>query len=86
VNPKRQLTAPRVVVVQSVLEATPKYLLEEARLRFEEIAEGVKDIPEGGAFWTSVRESRLCLVVHGWSFFYTFQNGMLRVTEVRSPP
>jgi len=45
----------------------------------------VKDIPEGGAFWTSVRVSRLCLVVHGWSFFYTFQNGILRVTEVKAP-
>lgn len=73
---------PRVVILESVLEAAPKYVLEEARIRFEEIAEGVKDIPEDSAFWTSVRVSRLCLVVHGWSFFYTFEEGILSVTEV----
>jgi hypothetical protein len=70
------------VIVEPVLQSAPKYVREEARIRFEEIAEGVKDIPEDSAFWTSVRVSRLCLVVHGWSFFYTFENGVLRVTEV----
>lgn len=82
---KEAIRAPRVVIVEPVLEAAPKYVLEEARIRFEEIAEAVKDIPEGGAFWTSVRVSRLRLVVHGWSFFYTFDQGILRVTEVRPP-
>jgi hypothetical protein len=70
------------VILETVLEAAPKYTLEEARIRFEEIAEGVRDIPEDSAFWISVRVSRLCLVVHGWSFFYTFENGILRVTDV----
>ena len=83
--PNPTIRAPRVVIVESVLGSAPKYVLEEARIRFEEIAEGVKDIPEGGAFWTSVRVSRLCLVVHGWTFFYTFQDAILRVTEVREP-
>lgn len=73
---------PRVVILGPVLEEAPQYVLEEARIRFEEIAEGVKDIPEDSAFWTSVRVSRLCLVVHGWSFFYTFEKNILRVIEV----
>ena len=73
---------PRVVILGSVLEEAPQYVMEEARIRFEEIAEGVKDIPEDSAFWTSVRVSRLCLVVHGWSFFYTFENGSLCVNAV----
>ena len=81
-NATKKRSPPRVVILEAVLEAAPKYTLEEARIRFEEIAEAVKDIPEDSGFWISVRVSRLCLVVHGWSFFYTFEEGILRVTEV----
>ena len=73
----------RVVILEPVLEATPVYVRQEARLRFEEIAEGVQNIPPESAFWASVKVSRLCLVVHGWSFFYTFEGDTLRVEEVR---
>jgi hypothetical protein len=65
------------------VESTPVYILQEARLRFEEIAEGLEGIPQESAFWASVRVSRLCLVVRGWSFFYTLDGETLRVTEVR---
>lgn len=81
-NAMKKRSPPRVVILEAVLEAAPKYTLEEARIRFEEIAESVKDIPEDSAFWTSARVSRLCLVVHGWSFYYAFQEGILRVVEV----
>jgi hypothetical protein len=73
----------RVIMIQPVVAATPEYIRQEARLRFEEIAEGVKGIPEDSAFWASVRVSRLCLTVHGWSFYYTFDGETLRVTEAR---
>lgn len=73
----------RVIMAESVLQAAPPYVRAEARLRFEEIADGVKDIPESSAFWQSVAVSQLYLVVHGWSFFYTFEGDKLRVTEVR---
>ena len=73
----------RVVMLEPVMEATPVYIRQEARLRFEEIAEGVENIPADSAFWESVRVSRLCLVVRGWSFFYTFDGETLRVEEVR---
>src|SRR5205823_14332582 len=59
----------RVVMLEPVMEATPVYIRQEARLRFEEIAEGVENIPQDSAFWESVRVSRLCLVVRGWAFF-----------------
>jgi hypothetical protein len=75
--------AHRVVMADTVMEGTPVYIRQEARLRFEEIAEGVQDIPPENAFWVSARSSRLCLIVHGWSFFYTFDGETLRVTEVR---
>jgi hypothetical protein len=75
--------AHRVIMVEPVLVAAPEYVRREARLRFEEIAEGVEGIPMDSAFWASVRVSRLCLVVRGWSFFYTLDNETLRVTEVR---
>ena len=73
----------RVIMVQSVVESTPEYVRQEARLRFEEIAEGMNGIPQDSAFWASVRVSRLSLVVRGWAFFYTFDGETLRVTEVR---
>jgi len=74
----------RVIMTEDVVESTPVYIRQEARLRFEEIAEGLKGIPDASAFWASVRVSRLCLVVRGWSFFYTLDGETLRVTEVRA--
>jgi len=70
-------------MVEPVIERTPVYVRQEARLRFEEIAEGMENIPKDSVFWVSVRVSRLCLVVHGWSFFYTIDGESLRVIEVR---
>jgi len=73
----------RVIMDQRVLEAAPEYVKQEARLRFEEIAEGVESIAADSAFWRSVRVSRLCLVVSDWSFYYVLDDETLRVTEVR---
>ena len=56
---------------------------DEARTRFEEIAEGLSGISPDSPFWASVQVSRLCLVVSGWSFFYTLDEETLRVTEAR---
>jgi hypothetical protein len=71
----------RVIIGPTVLQAVPEYIRREARIRFEEIAGAVSGIPEDSAFWKSARVSRLCLMVHGWSFFYTFENDTLRVTD-----
>ena len=71
-----------MVIGPTVMQAAPEYVRREARIRFEEIAEAVMGIPEESVFWKSARVSRLCLVVHGWSFFYTFENDTLRVTDV----
>ncbi len=74
----------RVVMDDQVVEATPVYVRQEARLRLEEISEGVEGIPPDSAFWASIRVSRLCVVVCGWSFFYTCDGERLHVTEVRA--
>ena len=71
----------RVIITEQVLKQTPEYVRAQARIRFEQIAEIVKDIPDDHAFWDSMEVSRLCLVVHGWSFLYAFGDGTLRVTE-----
>jgi hypothetical protein len=71
-------------MVQPALRGAPKEVREEARARFEEIAEGLEGIPADSVFWESVRVSRLCLVVYGWSFYYTLDDETLRVTEVRA--
>jgi hypothetical protein len=76
--------AHRVIMVHPALRAAPKAVREEARERFEEIAEGLQGIPVDSAFWASVKVSRLCLVVRGWSFYYTLEDETLRVTEVRA--
>ena len=74
----------RVIMVQPALRAAPKTVRDEARERFEEIAEGLQGIPVDSPFWASVSVSRLCLVVRGWSFYYTLEDETLRVTEVRA--
>jgi hypothetical protein len=73
----------RVVMIDPVLSRAPSKIREEARLRFEEIAEGLEGIPADNAFWVSAKISRLCLVVRGWSFFYTLDGETLRVMDVR---
>ena len=73
----------RVIMVDPALAPAPEAVREEARVRFQEIAEGLVGIPPDSPFWASVRVSRLCMVVSGWSFFYTLDEETLRVTEVR---
>jgi hypothetical protein len=63
--------------------AAPVDVSEEARARFEEIADGFAGIPQDSVFWNSVRVTPLCLVVRGWSFFYSVDGETLRVVEVR---
>ena len=72
----------RVIMVRPALKSAPADIYEEAAARFEEIAEGLKGIAPESAFWASVRVSRLCLVVRGWTFFYTLDDETLRVTDV----
>jgi hypothetical protein len=73
----------RVIMVQPAVQAAPAEVRAEAEARFDEIAAGVDGIAEDSPFWASARVSRLCLDVRGWSFFYTLEDGTLRVTEVR---
>jgi hypothetical protein len=73
----------RVIMVDPALAAAPQAVREEARRRFEEIAQGLSGIPPESAFWASTRVSRLCLLVEGWSFYYTLDDETLRVIELR---
>jgi hypothetical protein len=68
---------------RAAVGAVPADVGEEARGCFEEIANGLTGIPEDHAFWGSVRDTRLCLLVRGWSFFYSLDGETLRITEVR---
>jgi hypothetical protein len=74
----------RIIEFAPVALVAPSEIYEEARARFEEIAEGLEGIPPVSVFWESVRVSRLCLVVRGWSFYYTIDGLTLRVIEVHS--
>ena len=72
-------------MVQPALEAAPQAIRDEAHSCFEQLAEGLGGIPAESAFWDSVRVSRLCLVIRGWSFIYELDDETLRVTGVRPP-
>ena len=61
----------------------PEIIRVEARIRFQEIAEGLQGIPPDSPFWASVAISRLCLIVHGWCFYYAIDDKTLRVTTIR---
>jgi len=73
-------------MVEPALIGAPADVRDEACSRFEQIVEGLAGIPADNVFWASVRVSRLCLVVRGWSFFYELDDGTLRVTGVRRGP
>lgn len=60
----------------------PAAVRERAEQQLREICEGLLAIPRASAFWTSLRQSRLCLVVDDWSFFYEVDGGTLLVTQV----
>ena len=73
-------------MVLPALVAAPGEVRVEAHARFEQIADALDGIRPDNAFWASVRVSRLCLVVRGWSFFYEVDDGTVRVTAVRRGP
>jgi len=73
----------RVIMVEPAMAPAPEDVREQARQRFQEIAEGLSGILPDSPFWESVRVSRLCLVVSGWMFFYTLDEDTLRVVAVR---
>ena len=71
------------VVFAEAARIAPDDVLEEARSILEDLLASLSLIPSDSVFWASMRASRLCLVVRGWSFLYGFQGETLRVTEVR---
>ena len=72
----------RVVFAEAACVA-PADVVEEARSILEDLLGSLALIPSDSVFWDSMRASRLCLVVRGWSFLYGFEGETLRVTEVR---
>jgi hypothetical protein len=72
----------RVVFTEAAC-AAPQEICEEARAILEDLLASLSLIPTDSVFWESMRASRLCLVVRGWSFLYGFDGETLRVTEVR---
>jgi hypothetical protein len=74
----------RRVILSANLQDAPRTVCAEARLRFEEIAVALQELPVDSPFWASVGVSQLCLIVRGWCFFYAIDDETLRVTEVRA--
>jgi hypothetical protein len=62
--------------------AAPADVREKARARFQEVADELAGIPPDSVFWNSVRDTQLCLVVRGWSFFYSVDEETLSIVEV----
>jgi len=65
-----------------VVQRVPADVQEEARVQLESIAESLRAVPRAHVFRKSLGQSRLCLIVRGWSFYYEVDDQMLRVTYV----
>ncbi|HWE25623.1 MAG TPA: hypothetical protein VG496_16925 [Myxococcales bacterium] len=76
----------RVIMHEAVSIVAPPDVREEARQRLQEIAEALALIPANSAFWVSMRVSRMCLIVRGWSFLYELDDGRVHVTGVLRAP
>ena len=63
----------------------PAAILAQAQIRFAELAESLIFIPEGSAFWDSMRVSSLYLRVGGWSFRYRITSRAVSVDAVFAP-
>ena len=74
--------ARHLVDLTVAVRAAPADVREEARACFEEIVDGLAGIPQGHTFWDSVRGTRLCLMVRGWSFFYRVDGETVRIVDV----
>ena len=62
------------------IQRVPNEVLDETRRKLEEMAEGLKAVPPASVFWRSMRQSRLCIEVDGWYFYYDLEPGVVRVT------
>ena len=72
-----------VIEFAQAIDAAPYDVRHDLRAQMEELADELEQVPSDNPFWDSMRVSRLCLVVRGWSFYYTFDGETLRVTDVR---
>jgi hypothetical protein len=61
--------------------AAPADGLREAERRLQQLADSLSWISPESPFWESLAVSRLCLVVGGWSFYYSFDGEVLTVSE-----
>jgi hypothetical protein len=61
--------------------ALPADVRREAEKRLRRLADSLTGIPAQSPFWESLAVSRLCLVVEGWSLFYSFDGKVLTVGE-----
>jgi hypothetical protein len=50
----------------SGIQQVPNAVLDEARMRFQELGDGLLVVPGASVFWESMRQSRLCLEFAGW--------------------
>ena len=62
------------------VQRVPNEMLDEARKLFQELGDGLLAVAGASVFWESMRQSRLCLEVGGWYFYYELQRGEIRVT------
>lgn len=76
--------ARRSVEFARATQAVPSDVREEARAILQDLSDSLRAIPADSVFWESICESRLCLEVRGWSFYYAFEGDTLFVNEVRA--
>ena len=71
-----------IIEFSSAVTGVPAAIQARAEGQLREICEALQAVPRASPFWSSLDQSRLCLVVDGWSFFYEVDGRSLLVTQV----
>jgi len=62
----------------------PVEVRAELRLRLQEVAQTLADVPADHIVWESMQDSEVQIDVRGWQFFYRVERSPARITVIRA--
>ncbi|HYS10016.1 MAG TPA: hypothetical protein VEP66_14840 [Myxococcales bacterium] len=73
-------------VMFAKIGVVPMEIRGELRLRLDEVAKSLADVPPDHGVWESVRDDEVQIDVRGWQFFYRVERDAQLLTVVRAVP
>jgi len=64
----------------------PVEVRAELRLRLQEVARTLANVPADHIVWESMQDSEVQIDVRGWQFFYRVERSPERITVIRARP